>query len=109
MFARSREGQVFKLKEQFSALRAKVEQKAPSVVERRGKAKRIQLRVADELLLQLAVIKIAEGGSSNKFCEVAIAEAAASRIEDLRKRFSVETWDTIVGAAHAQWRQGLDS
>ncbi|HYD16171.1 MAG TPA: hypothetical protein VEA77_07210 [Hyphomicrobium sp.] len=100
---------MFKLKEQFASLRAKVELKAPPVVDRRGKARRIQLRVADELLLQLAVIKIAEGGSSNKFCEAAIAEAAARRIEALQKQFSIETWDTIVGAAHAHWRQGLDS
>lgn len=42
---------MFNLIEQFSALRAKVEQKAPPVVERRGKAKRMQLRVAGAMLL----------------------------------------------------------
>jgi hypothetical protein len=96
------------LKERFAALRAQVEQKAPRVIERRGNARRIQLRVADELLLQLTVIKIAEGGSSNKFCEAALADASARRNEDLRKRFSIETWDTIVGAAQAHWREGLN-
>ncbi len=49
------------------ALRTQVEDKAPPVVDDLGKAKRIQLRVAGELLLQLAVIKMAEGGSSKKF------------------------------------------
>lgn len=93
------------LKERFAALRALVEQKAPAVIERRGKAKRVQLRVPDELLLQLVVIKIAEGGSSNKFCEAAIAEAAARRIEELRRSFPLETWETIVRAAHANWRR----
>jgi hypothetical protein len=96
------------LQERFAAFRAQIDQIAPQVVERRGKAKRIQLRVADALLLQLAVIKIAEGGSSNKFCEAAIAEAAARRIEDLRGRFAADTWETIVGAAHAHWRGGMD-
>ena len=97
------------LKERFGAFLTQVHEKAPAVIERRGKAKRIQLRVADQLLLQLAVIKIAEGGSSNKFCEGAIADAAAQRIEELRKRFTADTWETIVGAAHAEWRTGMDS
>ncbi len=88
-----------KLEDRMEALRTQVEDKAPPVVDDLGKAKRIQLRVAGELLLQLAVIKMAEGGSSKKFCEVAIAEAAARRIEDLRKQFTVDTWNTIVRGA----------
>jgi len=58
--------------------------------------------------LQLAVLKIAKGGSSNKFCEAAIAEAAAKRIEQLRNSFTTHTWETIVGAAHAHWRLDAD-
>ena len=96
------------LRERFGAFIQQVHEKAPAVIERRGKAKRIQLRVADQLLVQLAVIKIAEGGSSNKFCEAAIAEAAAKRIEQLRKAFTADTWETIVGAAHAEWRNAPD-
>jgi len=97
------------LRERFGAFLQQVHETSPPVIERRGKAKRIQLRVADQLLVQLAVIKIAEGGSSNKFCEAAIAEAAARRIETLRKSFTADTWETIVGAAHAHWRQGVDN
>lgn len=65
------------LRERFAALRASVEQRAPPVVAARGKAKRLQLRIPDELRLQLAVIKMAEGGSTNKFCEAQIADGAA--------------------------------
>ena len=93
------------LRERFAALRQQVEQKAPPVTLDRGRARRIQLRVPDELLLQLAVIKMAEGHSTNKFCEAAIAESAAKRVADLRARFSVETWNQILDAAQAGWRQ----
>lgn len=93
------------LRERFSALRATVEQRAPPVVTARGKSKRLQLRIPDELLLQLAVIKMAEGGSTNKFCEAQIAESAARRIAELRARFTVDTWDAIVQAAQAAWRE----
>lgn len=94
------------LRERFAALRASVEQRAPPVVTARGKAKRLQLRIADELLLQLAVIKLAEGGSTNKFCEAQIAEGAAKRIAELRARFSIDTWQAIVASAHGSWRDG---
>lgn len=94
------------LKERFGAFLQQVHGNSPPVIDRWGKAKRIQLRVSDQLLSQLAVIKIAEGRSSNKFCEAAIAEAAARRIEQLRKEFTADTWEIIVGAAHAGWRDG---
>lgn len=94
------------LRERFAALRASVEQRAPPVVTARGKAKRLQLRIADELLVQLAVIKLAEGGSTNKFCEAQIAEGAAKRIAELRARFSIDTWQAIVASAHGSWRDG---
>ncbi|CFX04297.1 protein of unknown function [Candidatus Filomicrobium marinum] len=94
------------LRERFAALRASVEQRAPPVVSERGKSKRLQLRVPDELLLQLAVIKLAEGGSTNKFCEGQIAEGAAKRIAELKLRFSVDTWEAIVASAHGCWREG---
>lgn len=96
------------LRERFGAFFQEIHEKSPPVIERRGKARRIQLRVNDQLLVQLAVIKIAEGGSSNKFCEAAIAEAAAKRIGELRKAFTADTWETIVGAAHAEWRNAPD-
>lgn len=64
--------------------------------------------MAHELLSQLAIIKIVEGVSSNKFCEAAIAEAASKRIEALRMRFPADTWNTIVGAAYGYWRAGTD-
>lgn len=94
------------LRERFAALRATVEQRAPPVITARGKSKRLQLRIPDELLLQLAVIKMAEGGSTNKFCEAQIADGATRRIAELRARFTVETWDAIVHAAHGAWREG---
>lgn len=94
------------LRERFAALRATVDQRAPTVIAARGKAKRLQLRIPDELLLQLAVIKMAEGGSTNKFCEAQIADGAAKRIAELRARFTVDTWEAIVGAAQAAWREG---
>lgn len=94
------------LRERFAALRASVEQRAPPVVTARGKAKRLQLRIPDELLVQLAVIKLAEGGSTNKFCEAQIAEGAAKRIAELRARFSIDTWQAIVASAHGSWRDG---
>lgn len=94
------------LRERFAALRATVEQRAPPVVTARGKSKRLQLRIPDELLLQLAVIKMAEGGSTNKFCEAQIADGAARRIAELRARFTVDTWEAIVQAAQASWREG---
>lgn len=94
-----------KLRERFAALRASVEQRAPPVITARGKSKRLQLRIPDELLLQLAVIKMAEGGSTNKFCEAQISDGAAKRIAELRARFTVDTWEAIVHAAQAAWRQ----
>lgn len=94
------------LRERFAALRATVEQRAPPVVTARGKSKRLQLRIPDELLLQLAVIKMAEGGSTNKFCEAQIADGAARRIAELRARFTVDTWEAIVQAAQGTWREG---
>ncbi|MBX9862429.1 MAG: hypothetical protein K2Y42_06710 [Hyphomicrobium sp.] len=93
------------LRERFAALRATVEQRAPPILAARGKAKRLQLRIPDELLLQLAVIKVAEGVSTNKFCEAQIAEGAAKRIAELRARFTQDTWEAIVHAAQAAWRQ----
>lgn len=96
-------------RERFAAFRAQAESPAPPITQRRSKARRIQLRVANELLLQLAVIKVAEGRPSNKFCEAAIAEAAAKRISELRNQFSVGVWNTIMGAAHAEWRQGIET
>jgi hypothetical protein len=93
------------LRERFAALRNAVEQRAPPVVAGRGKAKRLQLRIPDELLLQLAVIKMAEGVSTNKFCEAQIADGAAKRIAELRARFTVDTWEAIVQAAQAAWRE----
>lgn len=94
------------LRERFAALRASVEQRAAPVITARGKSKRLQLRIPDELLLQLAVIKLAEGGSTNKFCEVVIADGAAKRIAELRARFTMDTWEAIVASAHAGWREG---
>jgi hypothetical protein len=94
------------LRERFAALRASVEQRAPPVTAARGKSKRLQLRIPDELLLQLAVIKLAEGGSTNKFCEAVIADGAAKRIAELRARFTMDTWEAIVASAHAGWREG---
>jgi hypothetical protein len=94
------------LRERFAALRASVEQCAPPVITARGKSKRLQLRIPDELLLQLAVIKLAEGGTTNKFCEAVIADGAAKRIAELRARFTMDTWEAIVASAHAGWREG---
>lgn len=99
-------GMSISLRERFAALRATVEQRAPPVVTARGKSKRLQLRIPDELLLQLAVIKMAEGGSTNKFCEAQIADGAARRIAELRARFTVDTWEAIVQAAQGTWREG---
>lgn len=94
------------LRDRFAALRRQVEDKAPPVISARGKSKRLQLRIPDELLLQLAVIKLAEGGSTNKFCEAMIADGASKRIGELRARFTLDTWETILAAAEAGWREG---
>lgn len=76
-----------------------IETRAPLAIERTTKSRRAQLRMTDHLMLQLSVIKVAEGGTSSEFCESAIAEAAARRIRNLRKRFSADTWETIVQIA----------
>lgn len=94
------------LKERFTALRASVEKPAAPIITARGKSKRLQLRIPNELLLQLAVIKLAEGGSTNKFCEAVIVDGAAKRIAELRPRFTMDTWEAIVASAHAGWREG---
>jgi len=51
------------LRERFAAPRATVEQRAPPVISARGKSRRPQPRIPDEVLKQHEVIKLAEGGS----------------------------------------------
>jgi len=74
-----------------------IESKASLAVEQTAKRRRV--RMTDQLILQLAVIKVAEGGTSTDFCEMAIAEAAARRVRHLRKKFSGDTWERIVQIA----------
>lgn len=84
----------------FELVLTQIEARAPLAIERTTKARRVQLRMTSSLMLQLAVIKVAEGGTSSEFCEAAIAQAAARRIRDLRRKYSADTWETIVRIAH---------
>lgn len=45
-----------------------IETRAPLAIERTTKSRRAQLRMTDHLMLQLSVIKVAEGGTSSEFC-----------------------------------------
>jgi hypothetical protein len=95
------------LRERFAALKAQVEHPAPQVVDQRSRAKRLQLRIGSELHLQLCLIRLAAGGSTNKFCETAIAAAAAQRIHELRAQHSLDSWEALVAAAYAARHQGF--
>ncbi|CFX30184.1 protein of unknown function [Candidatus Filomicrobium marinum] len=49
--------------------------------------------------MPLAVIKLAEGGSTNRFCEGQVQRGAANRIAALKLRFTVDIWEAIVASA----------
>lgn len=94
------------LRERFGLFRRHVEERDEVRHELAGrKTRRIQLRLRVPLLKQLAVIKVAEGDATTKFCEVAIAEAAAKRIGELRRRYDDATWDVITQSAERAWRK----
>lgn len=92
------------LRERFGIFRRQVANREDIRHELAGrKRRRIQLRLHEPLLKQLAIIKQAEGEVTTKFCEVAIAEAAAKRIGDLRRRYDDATWAVITQAAERAW------
>jgi hypothetical protein len=67
----------------------------------KGLRKKLSLRLADELLLKLQVIKIASGEDKSAFCERVLNAAVEQRMNELRSNHDANAWSTIVSCAKA--------
>lgn len=65
----------------------------------KGRRRKVSLRLADELLLDLQVIKLASGEDKTAFCERVLRPAVDQRIKELQEKHDAQGWSAIVGCA----------
>ncbi len=68
----------------------------------KGLRRKLSLRLPDELLLKLQVIKIASGEDKSAFCERVLNTAADQRMKELQGKHDANAWSTIAACAKAQ-------
>lgn len=61
----------------------------------KGYRMRLNLRIAEEMSINLQIIKLVTGEAKNGFCERVLVDAVENTIRELRQRHGEETWVAI--------------
>lgn len=96
--------------ESHKTLRARFAAREPRASTRRADFKgyrhRVNLRVAEAMAEDLALIKLVTGEPKNGFCERVLNEAVEAAIRELRSRHGDEAWRSFQKLAEARKRKG---
>lgn len=65
----------------------------------KGDRRRVNLRIPEEVLNGLQLIKVATGEDKNSFCERILTEAIRTKIQELRSRHDEAAWQALKDVA----------
>lgn len=70
----------------------------------KGVRKRMNLRITEEIAINLQIIKLATGEDKNTYCERTLRDAIDSKLTELKSRHDPATWETFLKVARRERR-----